>query len=102
MPQSSAYIFLELAILAYILGFCWEYWNPRDLVSGAFWRPACALSGFWFAIDQVAVGLGLWAFPDGGTLSFRLFALPLEECLLFFLHTFICWTLLQHYSGTDL
>jgi lycopene cyclase domain-containing protein len=98
MPRSSAYLFLELAIVAYMLGFCWEHWSSRDLFSQDFWRPALLLAGFWFAIDQVAVGLGLWSFPDGGTLRFRIFALPLEEGLLFFLHTFMCWLLVKQYS----
>src|SRR5947209_8240805 len=96
MPRASAYLFLELAIVAYVLGFGWEHLRGRDLFSRAFWRPVLLLATFWFTIDQVAVGVGLWSFPDGGTLLPRIFALPFEELLLFFLHTFMCWVLVKH------
>jgi lycopene cyclase domain-containing protein len=101
MPSSSAYLFLELAIVAYVLGFCWEHWKRQELLSRTFWRPACCLACFWFVIDQVAIQLGLWSFPQGGTLRLRLFSLPLEEYLLFFLHALICSVLLDHFSRTD-
>jgi lycopene cyclase domain-containing protein len=98
VPSSSAYLFLELAIVVFVLGFCWEEWRPRELMSRVFWRPALGLAVVWFAIDEVAVRLGLWSFPAGGTLPTRVLALPLEECALFVLHTLLCMLLLRHYS----
>jgi lycopene cyclase domain-containing protein len=99
MPRSSAYLFLELSILVYLLGFGWEHWKLSELRSRLFWVPATCLSCFWFVIDQVAIRLGLWVFPETGTLPFRLFSLPLEEYLLFFLHTLVCFIFLKHYSN---
>ena len=101
MPPASAYLFLELAILIYVLGFCWEQWRPRELLSRSFWGPAAGLATFWFVVDQLAVRIGLWNFPAGATLRPRVLALPLEECLLFFLHTLLCWLLVRHYETAD-
>jgi len=97
MQSESAYLFLELAIMAYAIGFGWEHWDAKKLCSPTFLGVAFALVLFWFCIDQVAVALGLWTFPEGGTLPFRLFSLPLEEYLLFFLHTVICFLFIRQY-----
>ena len=97
-----AYFFLELAVLVFALGFGWEHLRLRELGSRCFWLPAVVLALFWFTIDQVAVRLGLWTFPaSGGTVAVRLFLLPLEEYMLFFLHTFLCFVLLRFLQGTD-
>jgi lycopene cyclase domain-containing protein len=97
--STMAYLFLELAIVAYLLGYCWEHLALRELSRRSFWLAASGLACFWFVIDQVAIWLGLWTFPDAGTLPFRLFSLPLEEYLLFFLHTLVCFILLKQYSA---
>jgi lycopene cyclase domain-containing protein len=98
--SSTAYLFLELAVFCFILGFCWEEFWSMELRNRRVWMAILALAGFWFAIDQFAVGLGLWTFPEGASLPVRLFALPLEEYLLFFMHTFLCLVLLRHFSAT--
>ena len=94
-----AYLFLELSILVFFLGFGWEHWSVRELGSRRFWLPAGSLACFWFLIDQIAVALGLWSFPENGTLPVRLFRLPIEEYVLFFLHTLLCSILLKLYRG---
>jgi len=96
---SSAYLFLELAITAFIVGFGWEYFEPRELLMRSFWVPALCLACFWFAVDQIAIGFALWTFPAAGTLPIRLFSLPIEEYILFFLHTILCFILLKCFSG---
>ena len=98
---SSAYLFLELSILVFFLGFGWEHWNLRELGSRYLWLPALSLASFWFVIDQLAVRLGLWTFPGTGMLPIRFFSLPIEEYILFFLHTFFCFILVRCYSGTE-
>src|SRR5688572_24410500 len=98
MSASTAYLFLELAIIAYLMGYCWEHLSIRELGRPAFLLAVSGLACFWFAIDQVAIWLGLWTFPETGSLPFRLLSLPLEEYLLFFLHTFVCLFLLRQYS----
>jgi len=99
MPPSSAYLFLELATIVFFLGFCWEQFRFTELTSGTFWKPALTLAVFWFAIDQIAVRAGIWSFPAGGTLQIRILHLPLEEYLLFFIHTLMCVLLLRLYEG---
>jgi lycopene cyclase domain-containing protein len=101
MPRSSAYLFLELSFLIFLLGFGWEEWRLRELCSRRFWLSALCLACFWFLIDQVAVRLGLWTFPGTGTLPIQLLSLPVEEYLLFFLHTVICFIFIKHYSRMD-
>jgi|GEM_PF-2355598 len=101
MATSSAYLFLELSLLVYLLGFGWEHWKISELSSRMFWFPATCLACFWFLIDQIALRLGLWVFPEVGTLPIRLFSLPLEEYLLFFLHTLVCFIFLRYYSKAD-
>jgi lycopene cyclase domain-containing protein len=101
MPSSSAYLFLELAILVYVMGFGWEYWNTTQLRSRSFLVAAAVLAAVWFVLDQIAVHLGLWTFPENGTVRVRLLALPIEEYLLFLLHTVICFVLIKQCSGND-
>jgi lycopene cyclase domain-containing protein len=98
MPATSAYLFLELSILAYVVGFGWENWDSDRIFSRPNLYAACGLATFWFCIDQVAVGLGLWTFPDGATIPVRFLSLPIEEYLLFFLHTLICFLFVGNYA----
>jgi lycopene cyclase domain-containing protein len=96
MTLTSPYLFLELALLLFLLGFGWEQWDLKDLFSRWFLLTALALACFWFVIDQIAVRLGLWAFPDEG--NWKLLSLPIEEYIMFFLHTVICFIFVRHYS----
>lgn len=98
MTLSSPYLFLETALLVFLLGFGWEEWRLRELFSRWFLLPAVYLASFWFAIDQIAVQLGLWTFPQTATSTFRVLSLPVEEYMLFLLHTVVCFIFLKHYS----
>jgi lycopene cyclase domain-containing protein len=98
MSLSSPYLFLELALFVFLLGFGWEEWRLQELWSRGFVLTAMLLAVFWFAIDQIAVHLGLWTFPKTASSSFRLMSLPVEEYVLFFLHSVVCFVFLKHYS----
>ena len=99
MRSSSAYLFLELAIIVYTFGFGWEQWRAAKLNSRIWFLGAGFLALIWFTLDQIAIRLGLWAFPQGGSLSIRFAALPIEEYILFFMHTIICLILLKRYMN---
>jgi lycopene cyclase domain-containing protein len=101
MPSPSAYLFLELSILAFAIGVGWEHWNLKRLCSPKFLLAAFCLALVWFCLDEIAVHLGLWTFPDGGTLPFRFLSLPIEEYMLFFLHTLICFLFVGLCSRTS-
>jgi lycopene cyclase domain-containing protein len=101
MSLSSPYLFLELALFIFLLGFGWEQWRLQELCSRWFVLTGVVLAIFWFAIDQIAVHLGLWTFPKTASSSFRLMSLPVEEYVLFFLHTVVCFIFLQHYSESE-
>ena len=98
MPSMFAYLFLELAIVAYIIGFGWEHWSLKELFSGPILYAASALATVWFVLDQIAITLGLWTFPSSGTMAVRIVSLPIEEYLIFFLHTVICFVFVKRYS----
>lgn len=99
MTLTSPYLFLELALLIFLLGFGWEQWNLKDIFSRWFFLTALGLACFWFVIDQIAVRLGLWAFPDEG--NWKLLSLPMEEYIMFFLHTLICFIFVRHYTSAE-
>ena len=98
MPSTSAYLFLELAIVAYVIGFGWEHWSLKELFSGPILIAALCLAIVWFVLDQIAVTLGLWTFPAAGTMPVRFFSLPIEVYLIFLLHTVVCFVLVKRYS----
>ena len=101
MTLISPYLFLELALFVFVLGFGWEQWKLRDLFSGWFLRVALGLAAFAFVMDQIAIRLGIWAFPVGGSFALRLLSMPIEEYLVFFLHTVICFIFVRHYSADE-
>lgn len=98
MGAQSAYLLLEAGVVAFVLAFTFEHRKLRALLSRPFLVPAALLLPLWFAIDLLALKLGLWWFPPVGSLPVRIFELPLEECLLFFLHTLICFLLVEQYT----
>lgn len=97
MPPSFAYIFLEIAIVVYALGFGWEHWNVRRMFSTTFVFPAVGLACLWFALDEFAVSMGFWDFPPGGTLPLRILRLPIEEYIIFGLHPMVCFILIERH-----
>ena len=52
MSPSTAYLFLELAILIYLLGFCGEQLYLREYKRSLFWTAVALLGVFWFIIDK--------------------------------------------------
>jgi lycopene cyclase domain-containing protein len=93
MSSSYGYIFLELAAIVYLLGFGAPYLRVPKFRRTALLKAAVGLVLMWFVLDQIALGLGIWTFPEAGTLRFRLFRLPIEEYLGFLLHTIACYAL---------
>ena len=89
-----AYSILEVVLFFTIYIFCNNYLNitPKNL------KKLCViilgLFIFWTCIDYIAVSIGLWTFPIGNTFYIRLFKLPLEEYILFIIHTIICYLIL--------
>jgi lycopene cyclase domain-containing protein len=97
----TPYLFIELALIVFLLGFGWEQWSLRDIFSRRFLLVAFGVACFWFLIDQAAVRLELWAFPTHANSYPKLLSLPVEEYLMFFLHTIICLIFVRHYSETS-
>ena|SRR5437868_5000906 len=91
--SSYGYIFLEVAAIVYLLGFGAPYLRAPNFRRAALLKTAVGVVFMWFVLDQIALGLGIWTFPEGRTLRFRLFRLPIEEYLGFLLHTIACFAL---------
>lgn len=95
-PQFS-YIFLEIATLLTVILIV-----PGETLRLAFGNRriicvALLLFGLWTGVDLLAVRLDIWRFPQGGTLPIRFVGLPLEEYILFFLHSVIVIILTAHF-----
>ena len=98
MPSTSAYLFIEVGLLVFVLGFGWESWSLRRLFGRPLRSRVLGLALFWLLVDLIAVQIGLWSFPDGGSLPIRILGLPVEEYLLFVLHSLVCYVLLRQQS----
>jgi lycopene cyclase domain-containing protein len=92
---SHAYLFLELAALVYLVGFAGRHLRLRDFLDPILSRIVIGLVVLWFVLDEIALSLGLWTFPENGTLKVRVLGLPLEECLLLVLHPIVCYALIK-------
>ena len=90
-----AYFLLEICsfILIYLFFGCNLVLNSANLKNILICLLALFL--FCFSIDQIAIALNLWTFPAGGTFSFRIFRLPVEEYILFFLASIMIYILLS-------
>jgi lycopene cyclase domain-containing protein len=96
-----SYVFLELGFLAAILTLM----APVLRASWIQWRQVAVRSGvlfvLWVVVDLIAIKLRLWTFPPGGTLPVRLFGLPLEEYLVFNIHTLACFLLVLMFRADE-
>lgn len=97
MLSQASYLFLEVAVLLYLLTFCYEQWRLQKLLSPTFLKPALLLALAWVVLDLIAVNLRIWSFPATSSLPIRILGLPIEECMLFFLHTLVCYLLVENY-----
>lgn len=97
----SPYLFLQLALLLFLLGFGWEQWKLRDIFSRWFLLTALGLAILGFTMDQVAIHLGVWAYANSGVFKVQLLSMPIEEYSLFFLHSLFCLIFLRHYSTEE-
>ena len=99
MPREAGYL---LIIVSGILTF-WLIaegrFRWRSVLNRRYALVAIALWVLWTGVEQMVLGLGLWRYPQGGTLAPRFFQLPIEEHLFFFMHTLACAMLLR---GLDL
>jgi lycopene cyclase domain-containing protein len=67
-------------ILAIQWGFGWPYvWEIRRTALAALAVPTL----YYWLIDRIAIGLGIWVISDTHTVGVGLFGLPVEEALFF-------------------
>lgn len=95
MQTSGSYLFLEAAILIFSIGLWKGNWQ-NGVLSGKI-RLSVTFFFVWFVIDQIALYIGLWSFPEGATLPFRLAGLPIEEYILFILQVVLVSSFINIY-----
>lgn len=93
----TSYLFLEVAVVLFAMLVTMGRVRWSFLATRWFVTRAAVLGVFWLAVDQVALGLGLWAFPEGGSLPFRLLGLPVEEYALFVMSSVVCAVIVQFF-----
>ena len=98
--MENSYLFLELTTLVMVYTFshraiCWTgLFSRRGLVA------LLILAIGWFIADQTAINLGLWQFaPDGGSLGPLILSLPVEEYLLFVIHSLVCFMIIEVFDN---
>ena len=90
----STYLIAELAIAMMVLLMKPRQVQWRIFYSRRFITTAMGLFLVWLALDQIALAIGLWHFPQEGTFPVRIFGLPLEEYGIFLIHTVVCIVIL--------
>ena len=91
---STSYLLILLASVVYLIVFCGPHLRFDLVAPRIAIKTALLLAGLWFVVEQAALFFGLWTYPPGGTLPIRVLALPIEEYIVFFLHTVTCFALL--------
>jgi lycopene cyclase domain-containing protein len=91
----TAYIFLEASVVCLVYAFCRNAFDWKGLLERPTVFVTWGLFFLWFMIDQAAIHLRLWSFPHQGTLGLCFINLPIEEYVLFLLHTVICYMLVE-------
>jgi hypothetical protein len=101
LARPFSYLFLELVFLVTVLILCGPMVRPAVVHWGDVLRRVAWLFILWTLADLAALRLNLWAFPAGGTLPLRLLGLPLEEYLVFLVHSGACFLVVLMVDRAD-
>jgi|SRR5579864_2222070 len=94
-PSSTeSYIYIEICTVALLLALWRQPLHVQELRKRGFFLGTAILFVFWWAIDELAVSFQIWTFPPEGTLPIRIFRLPIEEYVLFLIHSGLTFALL--------
>ena len=98
MRTTHSYVFVELGLLATAAALTWRAEVWRELLQPVNARRVVSVTALWWTVDVVAVRIGLWSFPAGGTLPFRVAGLPVEEFLGLLTHTLVTFVLVRFFQ----
>ena len=93
------YIVFEIGVILIIILFCYNKITWKVIISKSFLKIVTVLYFFWLIADLVGVRMRLWAFPEGNNIGIILLGLPIEEHLLFIIHTFSCLFILRLFQN---
>ena len=99
LQRDQAYLLLEVFVLSAVILLYYDRIRWKELATSSFLGRFALLFVVWICVDRLALSLGIWGFPDGGTLPLRIVGIPLEEYVLFALHTFVTFTVCNLVSG---
>jgi lycopene cyclase domain-containing protein len=86
MTRGFSYVLLEIGVFGTVVAMTWGRPEWHRLRTRWFLVRAIPLFALWCVVDYIALALGLWRFPAGGTLPWRIIGLPPEEYFVFILH----------------
>ena len=98
MRAAYSYFFIQMGLLATVMVVTWKSDVWRELVQPVQARRIARVTMLWWTVDIIAVRLGLWSFPIGATLPFRLLGLPIEEFLGLLTHTLVTFLLVRFFE----
>lgn len=98
MRITHSYFFVELGLLSTAAALTWRADVWRELLHPVNVRRVALLTALWWTVDAMAVHIGLWYFPAGGTLPFRIAGLPVEEFLGLLTHTLVTFVLVRFFQ----
>ena len=90
-----SYLLFELAGLVAALLVLTSLGITKTLLTKRFMMVLAALYGLWICWDLFAVHLGVFHFPETGSLPFRLVGLPIEEHLFYGFHVIVIWAVVE-------
>ena len=84
IPEPLEYLAL-IAIYAVLIVSIFLPQVVESLRSRAFWISTMIFAGLWAAFDCLGIRLGMWSFSAARTVGLKIFEIPVEEFLVFFL-----------------
>ena len=93
-----AYLFAEIAGLLIAYTFTSPFVDWKVFLNKSILKKIALLFMFWIFIDQIAINLSIWKFPEANSLNILFLRLPVEEYMIFILHSIYCVLFLKMYK----
>ena len=98
LNSKFAYLFTEIAGLLIAYVFTSSFVNWKIFLNKKLLLKIALMFLVWIVIDQIAVNLSIWSFPEENSFDVLVFHLPVEEYALFLLHSVYCVVFFEMYK----
>ena len=99
LDSKHAYLFTEITALIMIYTFTSPFVNWKIFFHKAILIRSAIMFVLWILIDQVAVSLSIWSFSNDNSFVALILNLPVEEYILFILHSIFCVVFIEMYKS---